>query len=71
MNTPSRVSSFSENFANENGILDLRGDPEIVKNLEWNGENWVDDRFWGWQCVEISGDAINQLLEQDTVGVQM
>ena len=40
----------------------MRGDPEIVKNIEWNGENWVDDRFWGWQCVAISGDAFKKGL---------
>ena len=52
-------------------FLDLRGDPEIVKDLEWNDKNWVDDRFWGWQCLEISGDAFRKLLQHDTESVQM
>ena len=49
----------------------MRGDPEIVKNVEWNGENWVDDRVWGWQCLEFSDDAFKKLLQNDTNGVQM
>ena len=65
------MSRFSENSCEDGIFLDLRGDPEIVKNLDWNGENWVDDRFWGWQCVAISGDAFKKLLDQDTGGVKM
>ena len=66
------MSHLSENSASKNDIfLDLRGDPEIVKDLEWNDKNWVDDRFWGWQCLEISGDAFRKLLQHDTESVQM
>jgi len=66
-----RLIQYFNGYCVKHFVQDLRGDPKIVKDLEWIGKKWVDDRFWGWQCVAISGSAFDRLSQHDTDGVQI